>query len=455
VKKFSEPAAVPQTQVPVPASTRRQGPRALTLGRAAVALLLLAGCAQSSVADDGELVDVPTADGGLDDDEKTQLDPVKTPDQTSVGDAGASIRPRVDAASGSLVVDAGAPVAPTTNKDTDVPVQRDAGTPVDAGSAPAMSMPSNTSTGPSAQRYQVKNGLLYDGCGEEFVMRGINHPTMYVDRAGAAFPEIARTGANTVRLFWYGGNGVSINELEPAIVKAVANGMVPIIEMHDSTCAWKMGPIVEQWLKPEAVALIKKHEKHLIVNIANEASPPSADEFVSVYKDAIKRMRDAGIHTPFVIDGGRCGRDYDLLLNRGKELLDADADHNLIFSAHLYDPMSATEYASMFAKARAQQLPFIVGEFANKEPPGCGAAIDYANLINEANKAGIGWLAWSWGDNDASKAFNTDCAEFDMTSTFAFDSLSGWGKDVSVNHAASIQKTAKRPYALSHGDTCK
>jgi mannan endo-1,4-beta-mannosidase len=231
--------------------------------------------------------------------------------------------------------------------------------------------------------------------------------------------------------------------------------MVPIIEMHDSTCAWKMGPIVEQWLKPEAVALIKKHDKHLIVNIANEASPPNADEFVKVYKDAIKRMRDAGIHTPFIIDGGRCGRDYDLLLNRGKELLDADTDHNLIFSAHLYDPLSASQYASMFAKARAQQLPFIVGEFAHKEPPGCGNNIDYAGLINEANKAGIGWLAWSWGDNDASKAFNTDCAEFDMTSTFAFDSLGGWGKDVSVTHAASIQKTSKRPYALTHGDVCK
>jgi mannan endo-1,4-beta-mannosidase len=216
-----------------------------------------------------------------------------------------------------------------------------------------------------------------------------------------------------------------------------------------------VAPIIEQWLKPEAVALIKKHEKHLIVNIANEASYPNGDEFVKVYKDAIKRMRDAGIKTPLMIDGGRCGRDYDTLLNRGKELLDADVDHNLIFSAHLYDPLNASQYASMFAKARSLQLPFVVGEFAHKEPPGCGKNIDYSSLINEANKAGIGWLAWSWGDNEPNKAWNTDCAEFDMTTTFAFDTLGGWGKDVSVDNAASIQKTAKRPYALTHGDSCK
>lgn len=452
VKKSSEPAAVQQTQTPTVSilGSRAQG-RSSTFERAvqaALALALFAGCAQPSGADDNsDPAETLTADAGESD--RTALNPV----QASGKDGGAS-RSRADASAVSTS-------APTAKNDTRV----DAGattrqsTPADGGApvsiTPTSLAPTSSALGSSASHFQVKNGLLYDGCGEEFVMRGINHPTMYIDRAGAALPEIARTGANTVRLFWYGGNGVSINELEPAIVKAVANGMVPIIEMHDSTCEWKVEPIIEAWLKPEAVALIKKHEQHLLVNIANEASPPNADEFVSVYKDAVARMRAAGIHAPFIIDGGRCGRDYDLLLSHGKELLDADVDHNLIFSAHLYDPLTTSQYASLFAKARAQQLPFMVGEFANKQPPGCGKNLDYDNLINEANKAGIGWLAWSWGDNDASKAFNTDCAEFDMTSTFAFDSLSGWGKDVTVNHAASIQNTAKRPYALSHGDTCK
>ena len=96
--------------------------------------------------------------------------------------------------------------------------------------------------------------------------------------------------------------------------------------------------------------------------------------------------------------------------------------------------------------------PFIVGEFANKSPPGCGAALQYAGLIDQAEKKGVGWLAWSWGDDDPGSAWNTDCDEFDMTSTFAFDSLMGWGKEVAVTHAASIKNTAKRPQSLMSGE---
>jgi mannan endo-1,4-beta-mannosidase len=209
------------------------------------------------------------------------------------------------------------------------------------------------------------------------------------------------------------------------------------------------------WTNPTAVALIKKYEQHLLVNIANEATPADNNQFAVGYKDAVSRLRAAGIRTPLVIDAGRWGRDYEMLLAKGREILDADPDHNVIMSAHLYDPLSAAQYADMFARAKAQQLPFIVGEFANRVPPGCGAYIDYAALINEANKAGIGWLAWSWGDNNPSTNWNTDCGEFDMTSTFAYDSLNGWGRDVAINHAASIQKTSKRPYSLTHGGVCQ
>lgn len=419
---------------------------------AAIALVLFAGCAESTVADDeSDPASVLNAGEAAADDDFDKT--LAAPTVSAPADAG-MLRGEPDASS-SFSADAGNVANDDRKAVVSLPALADAGTPGSQPDAGATLVSAPSTGGSVASHYQVKNGLLYDGCGKEFVMRGVNHPTIYTDRAGAAFPEIARTGANTVRMFWFGTHGISINELEPAIEKSVENGMVPMIEMHDSTCAWNVNPIIDQWLKPEAVALIKKHEKHLIVNIANEASPPNAEEFAKVYKSAISRMRAAGIHVPLVIDGGRCGRDFDVLFNKGKELLDADPDHNLIFSAHIYDPLTPAQMAAMFAKARMLQLPFILGEFANREPPGCGKNIDYATLITEANKSGIGWLAWSWGDNDANKAFNTDCGEFDMTKTFAFDSLEGWGKDVSVNHAASIQKTSKRPYSLTHGDMCE
>lgn len=429
------------------ADTPRQ--QILTRGRSirhfAFAVALLTGCAEGSISAYSD-----PASSGEDDDVMDVPEPQ--------ADAGSSPKPRTDAGS-SVRSSADAGVTPSspqpaTDDKAKPVVSADAGMPGSADASAPTSTPSGSS-GVAAGSYKVKNGKILDGCGEELVMRGVNHPTIYTDREGAAFPEIAKTGANTVRLFWFGQHGVAVSELEKPVSTAVKHGLLPIIEMHDSTCKWDVDPIIAEWIKPEMVAFIKKHEKHILVNIANEASYPNADEFVSKYKTAITKMRGAGIHVPLVIDGGRCGRDYDTLFNRGKELLDFDPDHNLIFSAHLYDSLAASAYTSMFAKARSLQLPFIVGEFANKEPPGCGKDIDYKSLVNEANKAGIGWLAWSWGDNDPNKVWNGDCALFDMTSTFAFDSLKDWGKEVSVDNAASIKNTAKRPYALQHGDVCQ
>jgi mannan endo-1,4-beta-mannosidase len=299
--------------------------------------------------------------------------------------------------------------------------------------------------------WKAKDGALYDSCGEKVVLRGINHPTLYVDRKGDALGEIAKTGANAVRLFWYAKNNVKITEAESAISTSIKNGMVPILEMHDSTCKWDLDPIVSYWTSADAVNLIKKYQSHLIVNIANETSPPNANEFKSKYSDVVNKMRSAGIHVPLMIDGGNCGRDYNVLLSQGEALVAADPDHNLIFSGHLYDRMNDASYGKLFTDAAAKKLTFVVGEFAHKQPPGCGSMLDYGALISQADKNGVGWLAWSWGDNDPNTDWNSDCGEFDMASTFSFDSLRGWGKEVAVSLPASIENTAVRPKSLVMG----
>ncbi|HET6336233.1 MAG TPA: cellulase family glycosylhydrolase [Polyangiales bacterium] len=297
--------------------------------------------------------------------------------------------------------------------------------------------------------WKATDGTLFDSCGEKVVLRGINHPTAYVDREGKALPEIAKTGANAVRLFWQ--VNVKIAEAETAIAASIKNGMVPILELHDSTCKWNLDPIVSFWTSAQAVSLIQKYQSHLIINIANETSPPNANEFKSKYSSVVQQMRSAGIHVPLMIDGGNCGRDYNVLLSQGPALVEADPDHNLIFSAHLYDRMNAAGYAKVYTDAAAKKLTFIVGEFAHKTPPGCGAALDYTALITEADKNDIGWLAWSWGDNDPNTDWNSDCGEFDMATTFSFDTLRGWGKEVSVSLPASIENTSVRPKSLVMG----
>jgi len=313
-----------------------------------------------------------------------------------------------------------------------------------------------SNTTPKAPSYYVQGSKIYDACGEQIIMKGVNQLGQYVDERGLSMPEIAKTGANAVRIFWYPAR-TGVASMETAVKAALANHMVPIIEAHDSTCAWSMTGIQSAWTAATSVSMIKKYQTQIIVNIANEANAPSLSTYLSTYTSIIQAMRTAGIHVPLMIDSASsCGRNYQSLLSQGKALLAADPDHNLIFSAHLYDSMSAATYASVYKQFNDAGLAFMVGEFANRVPPGCGAAIDYKSLIGEAQKAGIGWLAWSWGDNTAGVNWNSDCGEFDMTDTFSYSTIkSGWAMEVLITDPNSVQKSTIIPYSLSHGGQCR
>jgi mannan endo-1,4-beta-mannosidase len=341
--------------------------------------------------------------------------------------------------------------------DAATPVQTDGGGVTDAG-LPDATVPGPDAGGSAHATMYVEGAELFTRCAEPIVLRGVNHPTIYVDRAGAALPEIARTKANAVRLVWFATHGVAIEEADAAITQAIANGMVPILEMHDATGpgAWgQMSKIVSYWTSSAAVALIRKHQAWLIANIANEAGPDAGQDyagFEATYREAITALRKAGIKIPLMIDASGWGRDVQVLLARGPALVEHDPEHNLILSGHLYDVLSRSQIASIYQQFRTLQLPFLVGEFANRSPVGtCGGAIDYRAIIGEAATSGIGWLAWSWGNDDPNTAWNTDCGEFDMARTFSFDSLEGWGREVAVTDTNSLQNTSTRPVSLTTG----
>jgi len=329
---------------------------------------------------------------------------------------------------------------------------RDAGEmPPDGGGKVNDAGPHPHPTGDAATALHTMGAELRDGCGEHIVLRGVNHPTLYVDRPGDALPEIARTGANAVRLFWKANDGIAIGEAEPAIERSAEQGMLPILAMHDSTCAWNLESIVRYWTSPEAVALIKRHESHLIINLAAQASAPSAAAFRAGYTSAITRLRNAGIHVPVIIDASNCARDYAGLIAEGPALIAADPDHNLVFSAHFFYALSPAQATAALEAMAASGLPFIVGAFAHKSVPGCATDIAYAQILADAQRLGIGWLAWSWGDNDPVKHWNTDCPEHDMTSTFAYDTMVDWARAVAITDSNSIVNTSLRPNALSLG----
>ena len=96
-------------------------------------------------------------------------------------------------------------------------------------------------------------------------------------------------------------------------------------------------------------------------------------------------------------------------------------------------------------------LPLIVGEFAQHAVAQCDdAPFDYHTLLSEAQKHGIGWLAWSWGG-----VVNADCrneGSFDMTDGGVYGSWKEtWGEEVAVTDPNSIRNTSVRPASMVTG----
>jgi mannan endo-1,4-beta-mannosidase len=315
---------------------------------------------------------------------------------------------------------------------------------VSCGSA---SVPPSPEPAPDRPGFRVEGRRLYDRCGEEVVLRGINRMTVVKDRTGIpSFPEIARTGANTVRIMWMMWRPAA--EVGEAVGNAVGHGLIPILEMHDATGKWHLlDQVVDYWLQPDMLDVIRRYEQDLIVNIANEAGDHSVtdDQFRDGYRQAIRRMRAAGIRTPLMIDAAGWGRDEAQLLRVAPWLLEQDPERNLIFSWHPWDPGDQEQRITQAMQRSIDlDLPFVIGEFSHTTV-GCAGNVPFRHIMAEAQRLGIGWLAWSWGPG------NADCPTMDMTTDSTFETLHGWGLEVAVTDPNSIRNTSVRPHSIVHG----
>lgn len=294
----------------------------------------------------------------------------------------------------------------------------------------------------STPGFYVQGRHLYTKNGEKVILRGVNRMAVWAEPTGRfSLPQIEKTGANAVRIMWMMGK--SAEEFDEIVRNTVQLGMIPIIEIHDATGDWsKLPAVIDYWLNPATVAVIKRHQEYLLVNIANEAGNDVSDnDFKEAYKSAVIRMRAAGIHVPLIIDPSSWGRNVEQLLNTGTWLQEQDPDHNLMFSVHWWHSDNNTErITTALEKSVALKLPLIVGEFAHKEV-GCKGNIAYKHIIKEGQRLEIGWLAWEWGG----EPHNADCREMDMTPTGLFEDLEKWGKEVAVTDQNSIRNTSVRP----------
>jgi len=295
----------------------------------------------------------------------------------------------------------------------------------------------------------VSGGRLYDRRGNDFVMRGVNNPLAWFTNrntgALAWLDEIASTGANSVRLVWE-TTETNTQLLRDSVERSLQLRMVPMIEMHDvtgGTTADGLVSMARYLTETEAVKqILLDSEDSLLINIANEWSGAN-NIYVQAYTDAISVFRSAGIRHTLVIDSNGFGQNANTVLNQGQALLTADPQHNLLFSVHMYEQFrSAQTIRDTLQRAATAQVPFIVGEFgfqhgSDNQNQGNPYAIPYDVLLEESERYGFGYLAWSWTGNGGGVEY------LDLTArSGSADQLSAWGDGV-INGPNGIRSTAE------------
>jgi hypothetical protein len=310
--------------------------------------------------------------------------------------------------------------------------------PVDGVSKP----PGVESTG-----FFVSNGRLLDRLGNDFVMRGINNPLAWFQNrttgALAWTDQIAATGANAVRLVWE-TDVADTALLREAIQRTIDLNMVPMVELHDVTGGRDVDDparMARYYADTPAIHdILIDYEDYLLINICNEWDGANA-LYVEAYTRAIEVMRNAGLHHTLVLDANGYGQAAPTVIAQGQTLLGVDPQHNLLFSAHMYENFrDAQTIRDTLQGAADAKIPFIVGEFGfqhGTDNQGNPIQIPIDVLMEEAQRHGFGYLAWSWTGNSA------DVGYLDLTArSGSVDELSGWGNDI-VNGPNGIRATAQ------------
>lgn len=316
------------------------------------------------------------------------------------------------------------------------------------GSEPAPSQgPGVRPEGNTGKGFYVSGRTIYDANDQPFEIRGINNnhwwggeadDTWWTGDNVASIAELAKTGANSARVVLGPVMGADTPAERRALVEEyIANGVVPIVEDHRAIggrTAEELFAAVAAWLDPENVEWLKKYERQVILNIANEwgpagSSPSELALFRDAYMESIRRIREAGINALLIIDAHQYGQRIEGVIQYGSEILAADPQKNVAFAQHLYgywsDPGASTVNAwgdgtpyDMEAALTALEdtgLAIVIGEFGWQETE--DIAYTTRGALDSFAKHDFGWIAWAFnlaGGHDIVRDYTYD-SEDDLT----------------------------------------
>ena len=224
-----------------------------------------------------------------------------------------------------------------------------------------------------ADGFYTNGGRLYDACGSEFVMRGVNNPHIWFDPgnqylAYQALDTIAGYGTNTIRVVWETSGDATL--LAQVLYRIVELDMVPSVELHDATGSSSdsdLQQMAQYYTQADVAQVMQDFRQYVLINIANEWS---GSNFSSAYQTAISTIRSAGLTHTLVIDANSWGQNAQAIFDGHAALTAADPESNLLFDVHMYGEYSSTTTVdSVLDQMRSSNIPIVVGQF------GCQATL--------------------------------------------------------------------------------
>ena len=239
-----------------------------------------------------------------------------------------------------------------------------------------------------------------------------------------------------------------------------------MIELHDATGDFSvLKRIADYWTRADVVAVLKKHERYLLINIANEAGDFDVQDatFKAYYGEIVSKMRATGVKAPLVIDAPWWGQNIDAIFHTAFDLITADPEKNLMFSLHAYwDPRYYPSPLELFAKkldtAVMLGIPLIIGEFTGcfADDPNSDDPM-WSAVLPECAKHNVGWLAWEWGPGNGKYDSNNVIPYYkmDITSDGKYESIkTGWASEAMTKSPYSIKNTSVTPDYILNGGKC-
>jgi len=287
-------------------------------------------------------------------------------------------------------------------------------------------------------------GKLRDHCGEEIALRGVAELIAWTPGQDGSpeYFEIAKTGANAVRVMWR--DDALPGALDVALSGARAQGLIPVVELQEGNFRNlpeedALALTMAYWTDPEVLAVLLAHQSTLVLELSSWASQSAlAAEWVELYAAAIADLRAAGLLCPIAIVHPSWSQDLVRYPEAMAALLERDSVGNVLAAFDLWRGTVA-DAGDKWTALGAVGVAAYVSEFSSHQLLNCPAAqIDGPALLALAESAGGGWFAWSWGSLPSSV-----CPGYlTLTTDGTFATLTPWGATIALEDPASLARTA-------------